>query len=229
MSGGAATENLGALTVKGYANFFVTGSSTLNFSDFVRSDRGMMRFSDTTNLGTTSKFLPPPSVANDLVGANTTATNKPILPYATGFQSVNGYVPVTLTAAGGIRALATSELASSLIAGSNVSILSSNTTNDASVTINSLSIPGLGGNGSLTITSGLLIVTGSSFSNALNFGAAEAHIVGEGSSTTMTGALSGTGGLTKSGTGTVVLPAVNNISGQLTIMKAGYHLRPHLS
>ena len=136
----------------------------------------------------------------------------------------------TYDPASGFRALnPDTEFASTLGTNPNENVfLHTSVTNDTAAMVNSLGFGGaqaitLDGSGSIAITSGALIFTGSADStinNSLSFGSAEAVITCAGSfdSLTINGSLTGTGGLTKAGAYRLLLTGDNTgVVGPLTI------------
>ncbi|MHA3772460.1 autotransporter-associated beta strand repeat-containing protein [Verrucomicrobiota bacterium sgz303538] len=224
-SSASVTQSFGPLTARGGITLAVSGSSnqtTLSFGDFIREDRATLRFEGTANLGgSVLRITLPNTVLSSLVGVGSNATNLPILPFATSFDTTNGTRAVTYVSGVGVRPLAANEMSSTLVAGNNVRLTnSSGVSNDAAVSINSLvTLWDIRGSGTLNVSSGLIAAVGGtiSISNALDFGSSEAHLVADVSTLTLTGTLSGSGGLTKSGQGVLVLPAVNNITGPVTV------------
>lgn len=203
----------------------------LGFSGFVRQDRATLLFyagGDAFNLGplvgegqATVTLGSAPAAA--LVGANTTATNRPIVPFFWSRQGIgaSGSTFVTYDPVTGVRALRSTEYSSSLTAGDNV-ILSSFPAQNGDFTINSLIVEtyGLSGTGTLTVTSGAVMGRYSvGISKNLAFGAAEAVFFSSGSSSTfsISGAISGSGGLTKTGTESLSLSGANTFTGPLTV------------
>ena len=225
LTGGSSfiDQSMGTLSARGFSTLEVNptlNTMWLRFNGLSRVDRGTLHVSNTgSNFGTAFLFFPP-SVSSSLVGAGTTAFNRPILPFATGVgDSFYGVVPVTVATDNTIRPLDGSQLALTLSTGDNVQIRDAALTNNVAATVNSLTARSdLLGTGTVTVTSGVVIGSGATrIENGLSFGAAEAILSTNQSSLALTGPLNGSGGLTTSGTGTIVLPAVNNIAGTLTI------------
>ncbi len=227
MTGGSnvVAQSLGTLTTRGFSTltlYPVGAQTTFNFNGISRADRGTLHVSSNASFLGTGLMNFPPSASFGLVGAGTTTRNLRIVPFATGLgNSFYGIVPVTFESGNGIRPLEPNELSIDLITGDNVQIRDGALTNHATATVNSLTAQtDLLGTGTVTVTSGLVIGSGATrIENGLSFGAAEAILSSHQSSgsLTLSGPLNGSGGLTKSGTGTIVLPAMNNIAGTLTI------------
>jgi autotransporter-associated beta strand protein len=239
-SGGPAlTETVGALTGAGYgivtaANGASSAGTTIQAASLARADRGTFLFRGST-LGASAtsgqiKFTASP--AGDLVGGGGLAGTQTIsiLPYAIGDASATGtgnsfvtYDPVL-----GIRPLNTgTEYASNLTSGSATNArLTAATANNAAVTVNSLALTsGITGTGTITLGSGaLLIGTSSAISNNIDFGSAEGQVFST-IGNTISGNLTGSNGLTKSGTSTLTLTGTNTgLTGQLTINAGRIHI-----
>jgi fibronectin-binding autotransporter adhesin len=149
-------------------------------------------------------------------------------------------VPVTYDV-DGLRPLRPAELSANISAGGNVLATTSQAGNG---TVNSLTMSNTTGNpaggtitigaGNLNITSGVLIsnIVGNKIDSNVNFGAAEGvvHILSDVDTsggadgtptpvtgTQMSGVISGTGGLTKGGSGDLILSGANTYSGQTAI------------
>ncbi|MCX7927480.1 MAG: autotransporter-associated beta strand repeat-containing protein [Candidatus Omnitrophica bacterium] len=232
-----AAETIGMLEVAQGASkvtvFSGTGGSTVLTFGAITRDTGATVLFRGNNIGsnpaagnTNIIFVDPSGLY--LVGANTSATNKPIVPYAFGDNSVSGLgtgfvtYNINITDNGpnsnGIRLLdlATEYTQNTLTAGTNVRITSA-TNAASSVTINSILINGAdlsySANCTLTVTSGAvgrvstgnIGATASSTSRILQFGYAEGIIFAIGSFY-ISPAIAGSGGLTISGSGTVEFP-----------------------
>ncbi len=179
-------------------------------------------------------------------GGGTTATNDSIIPFLIGNANTTGGVsPASVVDAGfvtrttnGLRILDSNDYATTLgvAANDNVRITNSMVTRNTAATMNSLLIrdtlasggpSGIQGTGALTITSGALAAVSDlageelSIDNPIAFGSeAIIHLAptSDGySGLTLNGALSGTGGLTKSGSGELTLTGTSSISGPFTI------------
>ncbi|MES2573289.1 MAG: autotransporter-associated beta strand repeat-containing protein, partial [Verrucomicrobiota bacterium] len=232
-------QNAGTLTGKGFSTVYIASagaqSTQLSFAQLARSERGTFGF------GGISGSAPGPGINNlffgmgleaALIGAGTT----PILPYAV--HNLNGSrdnprpTLVTYTAAGGIRPLdITKEYVSNLsssAAGQNVR-LTTETVTDTPITINSLVLDGgsISGAGKITVTSGTVLNSGlfKIISNPLDFGSAEANLFCADGDLRLTGSLSGTGGITVTGTNSlpffgeqaVTLAGNNSFTGPITV------------
>ncbi len=235
------SETVGSLHGAGF-NTVSLGNARLTAASLVREDHGTFLFRSAT-LGASpasSAVLFSAGLAAQLVGGGGTGPETSILPFATGGPSGNGSGLVTYDAANGIRLLndATEYVtllsdatpASNLrLASSGGSIIPVESVN-APQTINALVLGRVLVNGTetLTISSGTVLATGSSASVSapLAFGAAEGNFfvpassassTGNTSVLTLSGTVNGSGGVTKSGLGDLVLTAANAFTGPLTI------------
>ena len=227
------TETMGALSGAGYSTVAATpgttaGATTLAASSLSRADRGTFLFRGTSLGGTGNvgfiTFASAPTA--DLVGGGGGAgtTNISILPYAIGDTSGSGTGNAFVTyGATGVRPLAATEYVANLIsaADSNVNLAAA-TANAGSVTLNALRLSSSGsvsGAGTLNVTSGAVLSNNGSsiIANSVNFGAVEGRIFTP-AGLTISGPLTGTGGLTKSGTSNLILSGDNSgLAGQLTV------------
>ncbi len=229
---GPQTETIGALTAAGHATVTAQPDTdagvVVTASSLARVERGTLLFRG-VGLGN----APGVNVGNvffstlpQLSGGDGTGPETSILPYAIGGNSNtdNGGGLVTYDASTGIRPLNTAtEYTASLGAAApthNVRLTASET-NDSSRTVNALvfaaSSGSLSGAGTLTLGSGTLVNLGTfTIANGLAFGAREGIVFTQGS-LTVSGVISGTGGLTKSSADTLTLAAANTFTGPLTI------------
>jgi fibronectin-binding autotransporter adhesin len=157
-----------------------------------------------------------------LVGANTTATNRPILPFASTLRGVDtsSYSLVTYDPATGIRALQPSEYSPALTAGDNVYISSGAVVNNGDLSINALVLSyGISGSGTLTVASGTVmsVISSVNISKSLAFNASEAIFLTNQAALTVSSVISGTGGLTKAGPSQLTLSGANTFTGPLTV------------
>jgi autotransporter-associated beta strand protein len=225
-------ETAGDLSVGGYSIVSIIPSTAagarLASSSLTRIERGTVLFRG-TNLGRTPSantgnvfFAVAPT---GLVGAGGSGLQTSILPYAIGDSAANGNGSgfVTYSQSTGVRPLdVATEYSPSLppAAATHNVRLGANVTNNANVTINSLTLAGgsLNGTGSVNITSGALLATvDASIANSLNFGPVDGKIFTVGN-LTLSGQIQGTDGLTKSGEGRLTLTAASNpFTGPLTI------------
>ncbi|HEV7403502.1 MAG TPA: autotransporter-associated beta strand repeat-containing protein [Chthoniobacteraceae bacterium] len=194
----------------------------LNFAGLARQDHGTFSFSAGATPavlgGGQSTLTFGSALTASLVGANTTATNRPILPFAVANDAAGAANLVTYDPMTGIRPLIASEYSSTLSTGDNVLITSSLTSN-TNDTINALVMTGgtMSGSGTLSITSGTIVARSSGqISRNIDYGSREAIFLGDGSFS-VDGVISGSGGLTKSGTGQLTLSRANTFTGPLTI------------
>lgn len=230
-------ETVGPITGTGRAivSLHNNGASAqLTAASLARSERGTFLFNSASGtfgnaIATNAGQIRVNSLP-ELIGGGGTGANTSILPWASGSQAAGAPGLVTF-GPNGVRVLAAGEYATSLAstaATNNVVIDFPSVTHEETRTINSLTLRGaVLGNGTLNITSGAVALATSStaptlLSNNLAFGEREAifHIpaatIG---GINMTGAISGSGGLTLSGaTGsTLTLAGNNSFSGPLTI------------
>jgi autotransporter-associated beta strand protein len=243
VDGTALTEAFGGLTGAGYNTVTVgvgttAGATVLNAATVARVERGTFLFRGTT-LGTAgnSGFVALSTApTGDLIGGGGAAGTQTIsiLPYAVGGTSTTdtGTTLVTLDAAAnggvagatGVRPLATAEFATNLSGGATTNArLTAATANAGTTTVNALVLATGGqvtGTGTLAVTSGVILNASSTspqISNTVAFGAAEGFLYTP-TAMTVSGNLTGTNGLTKSGTGALTLSGNNTgLTGQLTI------------
>lgn len=233
VAGGSLTETMGALSGAGYSTVTATpgttaGATTLAASSLTRTDRGTFLFRGAGLGGTgTSGFITFASAPTaDLVGGGGLAgtTNISILPYAIGDTTATGTGTAFVTyGATGVRPLASTEYVANLTspADSNVNLIAS-TANAGTVTLNALRLSTSGavtGAGTLNVTSGAILNNNSSatIANTVNFGAVEGRLFTP-SALAISGPLTGTAGLTKSGTSNLTLSGDNSgLTGQLTV------------
>ena len=161
--------------------------------------------------GTSTISIVPWIVGNNTSGNTLNAADNTFVTYS----NPNGFRPLNLT----------TEYAQTLAgAGATTNVrLTAPATVSSPQTINSLLIgsatANLSGSSQLTIASGAVLTTvlGTTHSVPLNFGSAEG-IFHTTSSATFSGAISGTGGLTKSGANTLTLTGNSTYTGQTTIV-----------
>ncbi|MDB6155057.1 MAG: hypothetical protein JWL90_3510 [Chthoniobacteraceae bacterium] len=235
---GAVQQNVGTLTGKGFSIVSMESagaqSTRLNFAQLIRSERGTFGFSGITGSapgeGLNNLFF---DAGVALIGAGTAATDVPILPYAV--HNLNGYTGnprptlVTYSLANGIRPLdITTEYASTFSAGQNVRLTTA-VTLDTPVTINSLVLDqgSISGIGRITVTSGTVLNSGlyKVIANPLSFGNVEANLFCADGELRLSGPVSGTGGITVTGTNTVpsfrnqvvTLSGSNTFTGPITV------------
>ncbi len=228
------TEKIDALVSAGHSTITMVSGNygvRLTASSLVREDRGTLLFRNfklggNTQDSTNILFTTAPS---GLIGGNGTGANVSILPYAIGTpystlpQATSGTSFVTYDPASGIRLLnLATEYATLLEAGATANVRpASDTTNNATATVNALLLePGrdIFGTGSITLGSGALLARGGNvIENDLTYGDVEAKIFTVGS-LAIQGNVSGSNGLTKSGSNTILtLSGTNTIAGPLTI------------
>jgi autotransporter-associated beta strand protein len=236
---GAFTQSAGTLTGTGYSTVVVNpaaggGATTLNFASLDRgaAGTGTFLFVGGAGLGggqANVTFTTPPISPT---GLGTPAAS--IIPYAIGDGTVpgNGTNFVTYDT-NGVRLLTAGELTGTLTAGQNVQLTAA-ATNSGTLSVNSLALSGGSAfavtGGTLNVTSGAVLAvntasTATTFTVGSNlaFGSTQANVfvptgnAGGTNTLSLTGAVTGTGGLVKSGTGTLALPAGNTYSGGTTV------------
>ncbi len=258
-----ASETIGSLVVSLGASkvtvFSGTGGSTVLTFDEISRDSGATVLFRGTNLGSAAQagntnILFTDDTGLAMVGVNTSATNKPIVPFAFGDTAVAGagtsFVTYNINQADnnantdGIRPLdlTTEYTQNAMTSGTNVRITVA-TNASATVAVNSLLIDGASltysANCTVTVTSGAvarvsggdIAASASSTSRILTFGTAEGVIFAIGSFY-ISPRISGSGGLTISGGGTVEFPtnaasyfgATKNYTGTTTINEGGLNI-----
>jgi fibronectin-binding autotransporter adhesin len=240
----ATSEAVGTTTFNGGVTFYsvqsnaASASTTLISAAAVRADHGTVFFrgAGLGNVpgGSASNiyFAAPPQMIGG--GGAAGQTNISIIPWAWGgagntIASNNAADSLVTYDANGVRPLNSNEYATALPAGvstNNVRIGASTTLNNAS-TINSLLMVNsnaapitISGTGTLTPTSGVIfnLATAGTISTAVDFASAEG-IVHATSIFTMSGQVSGSGGLTKSGFGSLRLrSSASDYTGPTTIL-----------
>ncbi|HEV7402964.1 MAG TPA: autotransporter-associated beta strand repeat-containing protein [Chthoniobacteraceae bacterium] len=231
-----STETVGPLKIGGQSTVAITSSglsnpTTLQIASLQRLGHGTVLFrggSLGSNVGASGSsaifFTQAPA---GLVGGGGTGPNTSILPYAVGESSTvgTGTSFVTYDPVVGIRPLKLDlEYAASIAAAAptNNVRLGANETLSTPATVNALNLGSggltLSGPGRLTVTSGAILSSyGGLIQTPIAFGAAEAVLLTPGP-LTITGNLTGTGGLTKSGAGLLDLQGQNSgLTGPLSI------------
>jgi autotransporter-associated beta strand protein len=227
------SETIGPLAISGASSVTLVpgGSSTLTAAALRREERGTILFR-APELGSAaaegaSRILFSAAPLAELAGGGGGGPQTSIIPFAIGDASPTGSGSglVTYDATTGIRMLnEASDYAPSFAsaeAGANVRLTTS-TELSANTSINALVLgPGvtLGGAGRLTIGSGTLLSSTSGRITAdVGFEVREANVFTPGTaSLSIDGRISGAGGLTKSGAGTLSLTNANPLTGPLTI------------
>ena len=178
------------------------------------------------------------TTAATATGVNSAAKNTQIVPYllgeaataSSGTGTVSGVANTFLTyhATTGLRPLnLTDEFTANAVTAGNNTYITGATTAANTASINALVMNG----NNLTITDGktLTVVSGAVLFSAgntikpfgstgtLDFGSAEAMVTVNGSIATISAPITGSGGLTKSGIGTLVLSGTNSFTGKTTV------------
>ncbi len=221
-----------------------TAGTTLNVASLQRGAGGT-GFVSSSALALTSQLLVGNS-ATFLRGAGGAegTTTMSIIPWLAAIndngsaQSPHGFV---IYSAHGVRALAAAEYGLSIGSGSTNNVSASVLTMAAATTVNSLRFTSSGssnitdnqttGTGqTLSVTSGGVFFsntggtiggTGSSRAGTLHFGTAEGVVWANGTNiNTIGAAITGSGGLTKTGTGTLILSGTNTYGG-ITVVSGG--------
>jgi len=214
-----------------------SGVTTLNVATLMRNAGGTLLVSG-SGLGTSVNLI----VASDgsathAIGGTGTAgsTTMTINPYIVGQDtSETGtaqYGFMTDSIAGtalstGLRNLTTAEYATTITSGQtqldNVSLSSALTGIDSATTVNSLRLDAyssVSGMSTLTINSGGVLALGvnSISTSVLAFGSTEAVFHVYNAALTVNSTITGSGGLTKSGTGVLTLTSANSYTGTTTV------------
>lgn len=239
---GPVLENAGILTGTGFSTIQMVSNgqqfTKLTFSQLARNERGTFGFtgiSGTAQGPEVNDLVFASGLAAFLVGAGSGATNQPILPFAV--ENLEGYTgyprPTLLTyhATNGLRPLdVTTEYATSLIASQNVR-LTTPTSSNVPVTVNSLVVDGgsISGSGKITVASGLVLNgTGvTTIAAPVDFGTVEGNLICADGELRLTGIVSGSNGITVTGTAfgggnnssidVVTLTRSNTFTGPITI------------
>lgn len=225
-------ETIGVVSGAGGSSITVrhgtTASASLTVAALQRMERGTFQFGG-ANLGGMSGTYADRIFLNTapsgFVGGGGTGPETSILPYAFWSPFVGVGEFVTYSPSTGVRPLnSTADYANSIDAASSTAnvAVSSEQILSGPRTINSLLLrsdaANIKGSGPLAVSSGaiLSVALTPEISVPLAFGSVEAsfHTAG---SLTVSGAIQGTGGLTKSGSGTLSLSGVNVFTGSLTI------------
>ena len=230
--------NLATLTAAGFSHSATNGTILVNGVNLGQNDTGI------TSVGKIILTAPPTltGTSNALPsGVNPGVTDTRIVPFLLG-ESTGGFGTATGTAntfvthaaGSGLRPLdPTSEFANNVVTVAQNTYITANTASSATVPINSLVING----GNLTISAGTtltntsgatLFASTTTSTNAIQsigilaHGSAEAQVsVNSGVTGTIATRITGTGGLTKSGAGTLNLSAVNTITGSFGVEGGG--------
>lgn len=231
-------EAVGNLILEQGANIITltpttTSAAQISFGNLTRQNRSTVLFRGTSlgatpgvNVGTVSFSTAPTGLLGG--GGAAGSTNISILPYAYGATTAAGTGDTLVTFdSGRIRPLATAtEYATTIVGGSttddNVRLTASldlasasTTTRNALVMTTGTLSNSLGG--SLNLTSGVVLNSGvATISSGLDFGAQEAMFINP-SGLTVSGAIAGSGGLNKNGSGLLTLTGANTYSGTTTV------------
>ena len=236
-----SSETVGAVTISGVSTLESQGGSAgagvLSLASLSRAEHSVLLVRG-ANLGNTAvtnhgEIRLLGGALPTLVGGGGAAgtSRQSIVPWAAAYAGTSTTAgPNTLAtfdgATNSFRALASSEYSSSLTSGADSNVrLSAATTNNDGVSVNALVIEAstslaLSGTGTVSIGSGTLVASSggtSTIANNLDFGTAEAFITSSGN-LVVSGQLTGSKGLTKSGSGSLVLSGDNSgLTGQLTL------------
>jgi autotransporter-associated beta strand protein len=236
----STAETVGPLSLgRGSGSIELTPNASagagLTFASIARTDRSTLtvRGRDLGNgvaANNRANLFFTNSAGLPLVGANTSATSVPIVPFVYGINNSGAISAANVTDAGfvtyganGLRVLRTNEYATNFAnAIDNVLIADGSLQQDTAATVNSLLIrdtllssgnTGVTGTGTITITSGAIAAVSDlggeqlKIDNPVQFNAAEgvAHVAmtsdGTQSNLVMRGPIAGTGGFTKAGPG----------------------------
>ena len=234
-SGSNQSETVGPLAVSGYSSITAGGNAAILRLDLIaesltRLQRGTILFRN-RNLGGLDQNKSRILFHNGptgLVGGAGSGPDVSILPYAIGDTLLTGEGTglVTYDATTGIRLLAPTEYVSAFPAGTSTNNvrLSSSASLSSETTVNALVMDGsvsVTGSGRLGVTSGAIVAASTdsgsmSIHVPLAFGNTEAQFFAV-DNLTVTQPITGSGGLTKSGNGTLTLSAANPFSGPLTV------------
>lgn len=241
-AGNDQTQTIATLNVQGFGTLAVDAqaatSTRLAVTDLVRLNRGTLRVRGdalgSLPFGTAGSATL--TVANAaLVGGGGAAgtTTRSILPFAVGSNALTGFGDNFVTVDGnGLRTLnPATEYAAQLPltsysspAANNYRLTQSAVARTTPLTVNAVSfatsssgIYGIAGSSApLTVTSGAVLGAVDAHSGALSFGNVEALVTAS-NGTLILGPLTGTNGLTISGTGEAVLTNTGGLSGPLTV------------
>jgi hypothetical protein len=195
-----AIETVGPMTLVAAAKISATATAQLATSQLIRSDHWII-YSYGSDAASSGPYVRITGTLPTLAGNGPEGTPQVgVLPWAQTWDAV----PVTLDATGHLRSLTPSEYVTTLPSGtstSNVRLASGGAANSP-VTVNSLALLDgtLSGPGTIGITGGQLILGDmlpsrhAIITAPIDFGSAEGIILGSGG--TISGAISGTGGVT---------------------------------
>lgn len=217
------------------ANAGANSATELHITTLERS-AGASTYIQSTTFGSTTKVLID-NASSFLVGGggNAGETNMSVIPWMLAVNNANVYTFATYEAATGIRQLGSSETTISMTAGANQNVNSPNTiTLTSDTTINTLrytraDAQNIGTGRTLTVAGGGVLFTAAgqigktadAASGTLDFGTAEGVIWSIAANLNAVGSkITGSGGLSKAGTGTLILTGNNNYSG-LTYVGSG--------
>ena len=222
----AGAVTFGSFDVGATATFALSGGTkgeTVTFTNGIDRVGNATLFIDpssTTSLGTTEKVLSttPPTVTNGIVPAWMITDNgggAGANPYDFLTYGANGFVKATYGKSSVVGAAATDTVEQTakvtLTAAAQAYALKVDSGDTITATGQTLTL------GDGTNAAGLILSNSVITGGTIAFRGSEATIFAKGNSNTISGALTGTGGLTLSGSGTLVLSAVSTLSGAVNI------------
>jgi len=228
-----ASSNTVALTPNSSTNALATfGTWTRNAGGvvvFSGTSLGINTLASTTANSTNINFTTAPALVG--AGGGTGTTNESIVVGAFGGTTGTASDVLTYDTTYGLRAptLYATTITSGDTTKMNAKLTTSVSSINAATTVNSLILGASGsveGTGTLTVNSGMILATGATTdigattAGTLAFGSAEAIFnTNSGSTLTVASVITGSGGLTKAGTGTLILNgAMSGFTGATTLL-----------